>query len=147
MRSLLSLTCLSLLALILSGCGTPPERRLESPALRVKSLTPTADTYALQLEFINPNTAPLVVSRSTHTLYLGDTQIGRLDDRTPIGIPPLGGVPHSATLTPKLAAELRDYLAKHPGQLRASVESSLEVAVGDNDTITLKTAGTGLVTP
>src|SRR3954468_143478 len=94
MRSLFSLLCFPLL-LIVAGCGTAPERRLDAPAMQVTGLTSSGGGYVLALRLINPNPAPLVVTRSTHTLSLGDQRIGRFDDREPIGIPPLGSESHS----------------------------------------------------
>lgn len=142
MRSLLVLLGLSL-SLLVAGCGTPPERRLESPALRVTGL----ESGVLKLSILNPNAVPLVVTRSTHTLSLGDERIGRIDDRTPLGVPSLAALPYTVTLPAPLAEKVRAYFAKHPGEARAFVESTLEVAVGSDDTITLKTSGGGMIKP
>jgi LEA14-like dessication related protein len=144
MRSLLSFLCVSL-SLVLAGCGTPPERRLDAPGVQVTKLTATGDTYALELRFLNANTVPLVIEKSTHTFYLADTRIGRLDDRQPIGVPPLGTVLHKITLTPAQAAEVRAYAAKTGGETRVSVESALELVTADDDTLTLKTIGRGSI--
>ncbi|CAM2976685.1 hypothetical protein [Rariglobus hedericola] len=144
MRSLLSLLCVSL-SLVLAGCGTPPERRLDSPGVQITRLTATGDSPALELRFINPNTVPLVIEKSTHTLSLGNTRIGRITDRQPIGVPPLRSVLHKVTLTPEMAAEVRDYAAKNPGEIQASVECVLELTTSDNDTITLKATGSSAV--
>lgn len=144
MRSLIFLACLSL-SLVLAGCGTPPEERLEAPALQVKSLAATGSGYALELQFINPNTVPLVIGRSTHTVSLGDTRIGRIDDTDPIGVPPLGGVNHIVAITGKSAAEVRAWLASKTAKIPVHVESALTVSVRDNDKITLKTSGGGSI--
>ena len=106
MRSLLSFACLAF-ALVLAGCSTPPEQRLDSPGLAVASLTASDDSTTLTLRFTNSNTVPLVVTRSTHTLYLGGKRIGRIDDREPIGIPAVGGIAHTVTLPKALAAAVR----------------------------------------
>jgi LEA14-like dessication related protein len=140
MRSLLILLGLSL-SLLVAGCGTPPEGRLESPALRVTGL----EAGMLKLSIINPNTAPLVVSRSTYTLSLGDERIGRIDDRTPIGVPALATLACSVALPAPVAEKVRAYFAKNPGEVRAFVEGSLVIAVGSEDTTTLKAAGGGSV--
>ncbi|MFA6962884.1 MAG: LEA type 2 family protein [Opitutaceae bacterium] len=144
MRSLLLFIGLSL-SLVLAGCGTAPERRLDSPAVQVNELSPSGETYTLSLRFVNPNTVPLVVSSSTHNLYLGETRIASIKDRDPIGIPQLGGVNHTVKLSSALAKTVRSYLAKHPDEDRASVECSLEVSVSGDDTVTLKTSGGGSV--
>jgi LEA14-like dessication related protein len=144
MRSLLSCLCLTWL-LVLAGCGTPPARRLDSPAVQVTGLATAADRYELTLRLVNTNTVPLVVSRSSHTLYLGETRIGRVDDREPIGVPALGGVEHIVKLPAALAAQVREWLAAHPGNVRVLIESALEIALEDDDTVTLKSTGRGLV--
>ncbi|HEY9248375.1 MAG TPA: LEA type 2 family protein [Rariglobus sp.] len=144
MRFLLSFACLCL-CLVVAGCGTPPERRLESPALQVTGLTVSGDTCTLTLRLLNPNTAPLVVSRSTHTVHLGDTRLGRIDDREPIGLPPTGAVTHAVKLPAALTREARAYFSKHPGDVRVSVETSLQLLIGNDDDLTLKTAGSGVV--
>lgn len=144
MRFLLSFACLCL-ALAVAGCGTAPERRLDAPALRVTSLTATAGGHSLELRLINGNTAPLVVSRSTHTLYLGEDRIGGIDDSAPVGVPPLGGVNHTVAITGKLSAKIGAYLEKHPGEVPVHVASSLEITLSDGDSITLKTAGGGAI--
>jgi len=145
MRSLLSFACLALFSLVLAGCSTPPERRLESPGLAVTGLTFSGDTATLALRFTNPNTAPLVVTSSTHTLYLGDKRIGGLDDGEPIGIPPMGSVTHTITLPKAMAAKAGALLARNPGEVRANVETELKLVLGTEDTLTLKSSGGGLV--
>jgi len=145
MRSLVSLLGLSLL-LVLAGCGTPPEQRLEAPVIQVTGLTAAADSYAVTLRLVNANTVPMVVAGSTHTLYLGEQKIGRVDDREPIGVPPLGEVAHTVNLPAKLAPDVRAWLASHPGTIRIATESTLEITVGtDNDTIKLTSTGRGTV--
>ena len=144
MRSLLSFACLTL-SLVLAGCSTPPEQRLDSPGLTVSGLTATGSTTTLTLRFANPNTVPLVVTRSTHTLYLGAKRIGRIDDREAIGIPALGTVVHAVTLPAELAKEVRAFFAKNPGEIRATVQTELELALNGDDTLTLKTGGGSLV--
>ncbi|MET0262093.1 MAG: hypothetical protein ABW223_04295 [Rariglobus sp.] len=146
MRSLISLVCLSL-SLIVAGCGTPPEKRLESPSIQITSLQPVGDGYALRLRFVNPNTAPLLVSQSTHALSLGNTHLGRFEDKEPVGVPPLAGASHVAVIKGKLANEIRNYLDKSSGEVTALVESSLTITVSGDDTITLKANGRGLVKP
>ena len=132
-------------SLFLAGCSTPPERRLDAPSLTVTRLTVAADSATLDLKFTNPNTVPLVIDHSFHTLVLGNTSIGRIDDKQPIGLPPLGSITHSVTLNSALAAKARAALAQSPGEVRAHVGSALEVTTSDDDTITLKASGTGLV--
>lgn len=145
MRSLLSFACLAL-SLVLAGCSTPPEERLDSPGLAVTGLTASNDTATLTLRFTNANTVPLVVTRSTHTLYLGDKRIGRIDDREPIGIPAIGGITHPVKLSKALADGVRAFFARNPGQVRATVQTELELALNGDDTLTLKSSGSGLVT-
>lgn len=140
MRSLLVLLGLSL-SLMMAGCGTPPERRLESPALRVTGL----EAGVLKLSILNPNAVPLVVNRATYQLSLGDERISRIDDRTPVGVPALASLPASVPLPAPLAEKVRAYFSKNPGEVRASVEGSLEIAVGSDDTVTLKAFGGGTV--
>ncbi len=140
MRSFFVLLCVGL-SFFLSGCGTTPERRLEAPAVRITAL----DAGTLSLRILNANTVSLVINRSTHTLYLGDERIGRIEDRTAVGVPPLGSAPHAITLPADLGDKVRARLASSTGELRASVESSFELTVGADDTLTLKALGGGLV--
>lgn len=144
MRSLISFACL-ILSLVLAGCSTPPEQRLDSPRLVVTGLTASGDTATLTLRFTNANTVPLVVSRSTHTLYFDGKRLGRIDDREPIGIPAVGALTHIVTLPKALAADVRAFFGKNPGQVRATVETELELVLNDGDTFTLKSSGGGLV--
>lgn len=145
MRSLFSLLCLPLI-LVIAGCGTSPERRLDAPTVQPTGLAAAGDTYVLTLRLANANTVPLVVNRATHTLYLGEQSLGRIDDREPVGLPPLGEVSHAVKLTATSAAEARAWLAKHPGDIRISVQSSFKVAIGyDDDVLTLSSTGTGSV--
>jgi len=140
MRSLFVLLCVGV-SFVLSGCGTAPERRLDAPAVRISAL----DAGTLSLRIVNANTVPLVINRSTHTLYLGDERIGRIDDRTPVGVPPLGSVTHAIALPASVGDQVRARLASSTGELRASVESSFELTVAADDTLTLKAVGGGLV--
>lgn len=144
MRSLLSFACIAF-SLVLAGCSTPPDQRLESPALVVTGLASTDNSATLTLRFVNPNTAPLVVTQSTHTLYLGSQRIGRIDDREPIGIPAMNAVAHSVTLPAALAKDVRAFLSKNPGEVRATVTTELELAIPGDETLTLKCSGGGLV--
>lgn len=140
MRSLFAFACLSM-SLILAGCGTPPERRLESPALRVTGL----EAGVLKVSILNPNAVPLVINRATYHLSLGDERIGRIDDRTPLGVPSLAALPCTVTLPAAVSEKVRAYFAKHPGEVRVFLDGTLEVAVGSDDTITLKAGGSGSV--
>ncbi len=145
MRRLLSLLCLPLF-LVLAGCSTPAERRLDAPAIQITNLSVAGEGATLALRLSNPNTAPLVTSHSTHTLFLGGKRVARIEDAEPIGIPPLGEVTHTVKLPPAALADVRAWFAKNPGAARATVESSFIVVVGtDDDTITLKAIGGGTV--
>jgi LEA14-like dessication related protein len=144
MRFLLSCLCLSFV-LILAGCGTPADRRLDAPVIEITGLTAGGDGYALALRLINSNTVPLVVRHSTHTLYLGDKRIGRIEDREPIGVPPLGAASHTVALPKALAADVRFWLTNHAGEVHASMDSSLEIVIGEDDSMILKSTGRGTV--
>lgn len=144
MRYLFSCLCVSLIAL-LAGCGTAPERRLDTPTLRVADLDTTENSYALTIRLINTNTVPLVVKSSRHVVYFGDQKIGRVDDSQPIGVPPMGGVDHHFTLPRDLADEAKAWLDAHPGDVAIMIESALEIAIGEDDEMTLKTAGRGTI--
>jgi LEA14-like dessication related protein len=143
MRSLFSLICMSLVV-VLAGCSTPPEKLLAPPVVQVTGLSIAADTYLLTLRLANANTVPLVAKKSTHTLVLGDQRISRIDDKEPIGIPPLGQIFHTIKLPAAQASEVRAWLAKNPGDIRASVETVLTITIGyvDSDD-TVKLTGTG----
>jgi hypothetical protein len=140
MRFPIFTACLAF-TLLFAGCGTSPERRLDAPSVSISGL----NSSTLSLQLANPNTAALVVNRSTHTLYIGDERIGRIDDRTAVGVPPLGSAPHIITLPSDLGEKVGARLAAATGEVRASVESSFELAVGIDDTLTLKTVGSGVV--
>lgn len=144
MRYLFSCFCLSLVAL-LAGCGTPPERRLDVPTLRVTDLDTTKSSYAVTIRLINTNTVPLVVKSSRHVVYFGDQKIGRVDDSQPIGVPPMGGVDHRFKLPRDLADDAKAWLDAHPGDITITIESALEIAVGEDDEMTLKTTGRGTI--
>jgi hypothetical protein len=145
MRRLLSLLCLPLF-LVLAGCSTPAERRLDPPGIQITGLGSTVESATLALRLTNPNTAPLVTSHSTHTLLLGGKRVARIEDAEPIGIPPLGEVTHAVKLPAAAVADMRAWFAKNPGDTRATVESTFVVVVGvDDDTITLKNTGGGTV--
>jgi LEA14-like dessication related protein len=132
-------------ALLLTGCSTPPEERLDAPAARVVSLVVGNDTGVLTLSFANPNIVPLVIRSSTHTLTLGDKSMGVIDDAEAIGLPNSGRVDHTVKLPTKVAQAAQAYLSANPGEVRATVKSSLEHVTTGDDTITLKCIGTGLV--
>ena len=130
---------------MLAGCSTPPEERLEAPFAKVESLSLTGTPATLSLRFTNPNTVPLVVSSSTHTLSLGGKSIGQIEDAEPIGIPLQGNVVCTVTIPAKIAQAAQAYLRQNPGAIRATVQSALQVIVSDDNTITLKCTGSGLV--
>lgn len=142
MRSLFLLLGLSV-SLILAGCGTPPERRLEAPALSVGGLKADGPQTVLTLRYINTNTVPLAVESAKHTLYIGAERIGLIDDRVPVGIPATGGVTHSVTVPPALAQALSTHAAAHPAETRLTVETTLEIAISGSDTMELQTRGAG----
>ncbi len=149
MRSLFSALCLPLFVLLV-GCSTPADRRLESPVIQISGLTATEtgdSGYDLVLRLVNPNTVSLVASRSTHTLYLGEKRLGRIDDQEPIGLPALGSVPHTVKVPAARAGEIRAYLADHPGNVRVSVHSALEIVLSGDETLILKSTGSDLVSP
>lgn len=140
MSRLTAFACLSF-SLFLAGCGTPPERRLEPLAVPVASL----DGGALTLRFVNPNTVPVIVNRASHTLYLGDDRMGRVDDRSVVGVPPTASVPQTVPLPAAVAEKVQAYFASHPGQVRATVDSTLEIAVSGDDTLKMHARGSGSV--
>lgn len=146
MRSLFSLLCLPLL-LVFTGCSTPPDRLLEAPVIQVTTITAVDDTYELALRLGNANTVPLVVSSSTHTLYLGEQRMGHIEDRKPIGLPPLDSVSHTVLLSGPVAEDVRAYLSNHPGEVSAAVESTFEIVLSGEETMTLKSTGRGTVIP
>ena len=142
MRSLLVLFGLSL-SLILAGCGTPPERRLDAPAIQITALTPNAIT----LRLINPNTVPVIVKTSVHTLYLGDTSIGKFEDLSPAGLPPIGSDTRTVPLPAKLNEAISAFFKQNPGSTRATIQSTLVLVIGNDDTLSVKTGGSGIVKP
>jgi hypothetical protein len=129
----------------LVGCQTAREGEIAPPFTRVDGLGVTGDTGVLRLSFTNPNPVPLVVSSSTHKLTLGEKSMGIIDDEEPIGLPPLGTVEHRVVLTPKVTLAAQGYLLNNPGRVHASVKSALQVTITEEDLITLKSIGTGLV--
>ena len=131
---------------MLAGCSTPPEERLDAPVARIERLSLTGTTGTLALVFSNSNAVPLVVNSSTHTLYLGEKNIGIIDDAEPIGLPSQGTVTHTVTIPAKVTQTAQSYLQQTPGATRAIVKSSLEVATTADDSITLKTIARGSVT-
>lgn len=147
MRFFLALLCLPLAFVTMTGCATAPERRLASPIVEITGLaTPAsqAGAYVLTVRLTNPNTVPLVVNRATHTLHFGSERLGRIDDRAPVGVPPLGNVTHTLPLSADLASAIRAHFEKTPAPASATLESTFEVLIGtDNDTMTLKTTTQG----
>ena len=105
----------------------------------------TGECGVLRLSFTNPNAVPLVASSSTHTLLLGEKSMGTIDDEEPIGLPPLGTVAHSIVLSPKVTLAAQGYLQNNPGVVHAGVKSALHVTLMEQDLITLKSLGTGLI--
>jgi LEA14-like dessication related protein len=130
-------------SLILAGCGTPPEKRLDPPGLSVAGIKTTDAGGILTMRFVNANTVPLAVERAVHTVYIGSDRIGRITDTEPFGIPPVGGVTHSVTLPADLAKDVAAYSATHPQATSLVVESVLTLAISGDDTLTLKTSGAG----
>jgi LEA14-like dessication related protein len=130
-------------SLMLAGCGTPPEHRLESPVMTVTGIKTNGATTVLTVRLVNANTVPLAVESGTYTVYIGSERIGRVSDKMPVGIPPQGGVNHSVILPASLAADISAYTAKHPEATSLEVESTLVIAIWGSDTLTLKTSGAG----
>lgn len=130
-------------SLFLAGCGTPPEGRLDAPVMTVGGFKADGGASALTLRLVNSNAVPVAVVGATHTLFAGGERLGRIEDKTAVGLPALGGVTHTVAVPAKLAAEIAAYAAKHPEAKTLVVESSLVVAVSGDDTITLKTTGAG----
>ena len=145
MRSLFLLISLTL-SLLLAGCSTPPAERLEAPIARVDSLRINKDTGVLTLRFTQSNIVPMVISRSHHTLSLDDQSMGIFDDTEAIGLPPQGSVAHTVTLPPKIIQAAQAYLLRHPGAVRVSVKSGLNVLTSDDGWITLTTLASGSIT-
>jgi len=133
------------LALSLGGCQTAREAEIVPPTARIEGLGVTGECGILRLSFTNPNAVPLVASSSTHTLTLGEKSMGTIDDDDPIGLPPLGTVAHNIVLSPKLTLAAQDYLQNNPGVVHAQVKSALHLTLIEQDLITLKSLGTGLV--
>ena len=144
MRSFIFFFCV-FSALFLSSCSTPPEERLDAPLAKVVGLVVANETGVLTLSFANSNIVPLVIRSSTHTLFLGDKSIGIIDDAEAIGLPNSGHVLHALKFSGKVATAAQAYLVAHPGVVRVTVKSSLENVINGEDTITLKSIGTGLI--
>ena len=134
-----------LLALSLAGCQTAQEAEIAPPISYFEGLGVTGNAGVLRLRFTNPNPVPLVVSSSWHTLKLGEKSMGTSDDEEPIGLPPLGTVAHCVVLSPKVTLAAKDYLHNNPGRVHASVTSALQVTLTEDDLVTLKSMGTGMV--
>jgi LEA14-like dessication related protein len=144
MRSPVLLLGLSL-SLLLSGCGTPPEARLERPVLHVKGLKSEGGTGILTLRIDNLNAVPMVIKTSTYTLSLGNQNFGPIRDNEMIGLPPTASADRQVTLPSAIASKLSAYLTQHPELARASVRSEFEVVTANDDTIKLHSAGSGLI--
>jgi LEA14-like dessication related protein len=144
MRTTLVFLGLSL-PLLLAGCSTPPEERLETPAARVEGLNVQSGASTLTLRLTNPNIVPLVINSSSHKLSLDNNPIGVIDEANPIGLPPGGQEVHSLKLPPKVAQAAQAYLRDHPGTVRITVKSGLSVATTADDSITLTSIGSGLI--
>ena len=144
MRSILISLSVSV-SLMLAGCGTTPEERLEAPTSKVEHFSATPDASVLTLRFSNPNIVPLVVNSSAHTLTLGDKSMGVIDDAEPIGLPPRGFAVHTVKLTVKVAQAAQAYLLNHPGEVRVTVKSALSAVTTADDTITLTSIGSTLI--
>ncbi len=135
------------LALVPAGCRTASEEALTAPTARIEGFGLTGTTGSLCLSFTNPNPVPLVVSSSFHTLSLGTKSIGIIDDEEPIGLPALGTVAHTITLSPKITLAAQGYLHKNPGATHAKVKSALQVILATDDYLTLESTGRGLIQP
>jgi hypothetical protein len=144
MRTAIHLVSLTL-AVGLVGCQTRREAEITPLITRIEGLGMTGDYGVLRLSFSNPNPVPLVATSSTHTLSLGQKVLGTIDDEVPIGLPPLSTVEHSIVLSPKITLAAQDYLHDNPGVVQAGVKSALHVTLMEQDLITLKSLGTGLV--
>ena len=128
-----------------AGCRTASEEALAAPIARIEGFGLSGNTGRIAFSFTNPNSVPLVVSSSFHTLSLGSKSIGIIDDEEPIGLPPMGTVAHTVALTPKIAQAAQGYLNKNPGQNHASVTSALQVILAADDYLTLKSTSSGPV--
>lgn len=144
MRSLFLLVGLTF-SLLVTGCIKPAAERLEAPTAKVEGLRISNDTGVLTLRFTQSNIVPMVISRSHHTLSLGDKSIGIFDDTEAIGLPPQGSVTHTVTLPPKIIQAAQAYLLRHPGEVRVSVKSGLNVLTSDDGWITLSTLASGSI--
>jgi hypothetical protein len=133
------------LVLGLGGCRTGQQAEIVPPTARIEGLGMTGEHGVLRVSFTNPNMVPLVASSSTHKLMLGEKSMGTIDDEEPIGLPPLGTVAHRIVLGPKVTLAAQGYLQNNPGVAQAGVKSALHVTLMDQDLITLKSLGTGLV--
>jgi len=144
MRSLLFIFGVSL-SLMLTSCSTPAYERLDPPTEKVDGLVVSETTGVLSLSFLNTNIVPLVVSSSSHKLLLGDSSMGTIDDSQAIGLPGSGRIVHTVKLPPQIAKAAQAYLHAHPGQVRVTVKTALEIATTVDETLTLKCSGTGII--
>lgn len=130
---------------LLTGCGTPADRRLEPLSLQVTELS--GDDASLTLRLANVNTVPLVVRDSTHTVQLGEKRLGRVEDQEPIGVPALGAITHRVALPKALAQRVRSHVEANPGEVRVSVSSTFEILLTGEETLIMKSSGSDWVKP
>ena len=126
---------------MLAGCGSAP--KLERIGVRVKEISPSGATVTLL--FINPNNIPLVVQSTEHTLTLGGISTGVIKNPKPLGIPPLGTITESVTLSDAVAQKVARAVSIHPGPATYVIDSTLNLT-WDDDTYAYKTSDRGSVT-
>ena len=96
MKSASLLVCSLLgVCLLLAGCATPPRATgvtVTIVGFRAAENSPVQTRAIMTLRFTSENVNALGFTSSTHELYLADHFVGKVENKAPVGLPPMGGV-------------------------------------------------------
>jgi|GEM_PF-2366594 len=127
--------------LMLAGCSFTP--KLERIGVRVKEISPSDSTVTLL--FVNPNNVPLVVASTEHDLTLDGASMGVIENKKPLGIPPLSTIVESIPLSAAVAKKIARAASLHPGLAAYVIDSTLSLD-WNQDIYPYKTSDRGSVT-
>ncbi len=107
---------------LLSGCATPPKATgvtVTVTGFRDADGSPQ-NRAIMALHFTSENVTAVGFTRTVHELYLNDRFVGKAENLTPVGVPPMGSVNLDVPITlenPGVVRQILSFSSKSPYRL------------------------------
>jgi len=125
----------------LAGCGSA--LKLNQINLQITELRQTTGGLVLTLRYENSNATQLVITASTHTLWLDNRLVGRIETTTPVGLPMFAHATKQVAIPEALAPQILAIFAERQGAVEYRIRSKCSVTIRfEEDTLHGSGSGT-----